>query len=183
MLVRRLIPVLFASLLAILAVTPAAAAPPNKSMTRTTSLFLDAFSPEAGVNVFLFRDPQAGYVVCVSTPEGSGCAVAAVDAVQVDTDALTSATVAPTTIQLQQCDPEGNCVPAGEVTVAVTFTGRGELTTFKSRFKSSNGCKFMGSSKGIQRQGTATLTIDGESYAADAFLSTAQETFKVQCRR
>ncbi len=183
MIVRRLMPVLLTSLLAILTVVPAAAAPPDKSMTRTTSLFLSAFVPETGVFVDLFRNGDGTYTVCVSTPDGFGCAVAAADAVQVDTEDLTSATVAPTTIQLQQCDAEGNCVPGDAVTVAVTFTGTGELTTFKSRFKSSNGCKFMGSSKGIQRQGTTTLTIDGESYAADAFLSTAQETFKVQCRR
>ena len=182
MVARRLIPVLLTSLLAILTVTPAAAAPPDKSMTRTTSLFLDAFSPEAGVNVFLFRDPQAGYVLCVGTPEGSGCAQLAADAVQVDTEDLTSATVAPTTIQLQQCDASG-CVPGDEVTVAVTFTGTGDLTRFRHRSKVTNGCTYMNASKGIQRQGEVTLTIDGDAYDAVGFLTTAQDTFKVRCRR
>ena len=183
MLARRLIVLLITTLLATLAVVPAAAAPSDKFKSRTTSVFLNAFSPEDGVSVFLFREPEGRYVVCVSTPEGSGCASVDEDAVQLDERALTSATLGPVTIPLEQCDEFG-CEPTGDdVTVAVTFTGTGELTTFKSRFKSSNGCKVMGSSKGVQRQGEATITIDGATYDAEAFLTVAQETFTVQCKR
>ncbi len=178
---RRLIHLLLTSLLTILAILPAAAAPPDTSITRTTRLFLSAFSPEAGVFVDVFRNPDGGYQVCVSTPEGFGCTTVADDAVQVDAEDLTSATLGPITIRLQRCDEFG-CEPGGEVTIALTFTGTGELTKFQSRFKSSNGCKMMGSTKGIERQGAATITIGGETYDADGFLAIAQETFKVQCR-
>ncbi len=179
---RRFIHLLFTTIVAVLAVLPAAAAPPDTSMTRTTSVFLTAFSPEAGVDAFLFRHPGGGYLLCIGTPAGTGCADVAADAVQLDADTLTSATVAPTMIQLQRCDAVGNCEPGDAVTVALTFTGTGELTKFQNRFKSSNGCKLMGSSKGVQRAGAATITINDETYNAEAFLAIARETFKVQCR-
>ena len=178
---RRFIHLVIASLVMALAVAPAAAAPPDKSITRTTNLFLSAFSPEAGVFVDVFRNPDGGYQVCVSTPEGFGCTFVADDAVQVDAEDLTSATLGPITLRLQRCDQFG-CEPGDEVTIALTFTGTGELTKFQSRFKSMNGCKMMGSTKGIQRQGEATITIGSETYDADGFLTTSRDTFKVQCR-
>ena len=178
---RRFIQLVIASLVMALAVAPAAAAPPDKSITRTTNLFLSAFSPEAGVSVFVSRNPDGGYQVCVGTPEGFGCTAVADDAVTVEEKDLTSATLGPITIRLQRCDRFG-CEPGDEVTVALTFTGTGELTKFQSRFKSMNGCKMMGSTKGIQRQGEATITIRGETYDADGFLTTSRDTFKVQCR-
>ena len=177
---RRLVHLLLTSLLTLLAVLPAAAAPPDTSITRTTRLSLEAFSEE-GVGVFLFQHPDGGYEVCVSTRTGFGCTTVGADAVQLDEKNLTSATLAPTTILLQRCGEFG-CEPGEEVTVALTFTGTGELTKFQSRFKSMNGCKMMGSTKGIQRQGEATITIGSETYDADGFLAIAQETFKVQCR-
>ena len=178
---RRLVHLLLTSLLTLLAVLPAAAAPPDTSITRTTNLFLSAFSPEAGVSVFVSRNPDGGYQVCVGTPEGFGCTAVADDAVTVDAEDLTSATLGPITLRLQRCDQFG-CAPGNDVTIALTFTGTGELTKFQSRFKSMNGCKMMGSTKGIQRQGAATITIGSETYDADGSLSIAQQTFKVQCR-
>ena len=178
---RRLVHLLLTSLLTLLAVLPAAAAPPDTSITRTTSLFLSAHSQEAGVFVDVFRNPDSGYQVCASTPEGFGCTAVADDAVTVEEKDLTSATLGPITIRLQRCDRFG-CEPGEEVTIALTFTGTGELTKFQSRFKSMNGCKMMGSTKGIQRQGEATITIRGETYDADGFLTTSRDTFKVQCR-
>ncbi len=183
MIVRRLIPVLLTSLLAILAVSPAAAAPPDTSTTRTTSLFLSAFVPDAGVFVDLFRNGDGTYTVCLGTAnEFLGCGTIAADAVQVDEDDLSTATLGPVTVQLQRCDESG-CEPGDEVTLALTFTGTGDLTRFRHRSKVTNGCTYMSASKGIQRQGEVTLTIDGATYEADAFLTTAQETFKVRCRR
>jgi hypothetical protein len=102
--------------------------------------------------------------------------------VQLDEKNLTSATLAPTTILLQRCSELG-CEPGEEVTVALTFMGTGELTTFQSHFKSSNGCKRMGMTKGMQRQGSATITVDGTAYDAMAYLSQATDTFRVQCKR
>jgi hypothetical protein len=111
-----------------------------------------------------------------------GCGTVDADAVQLDLKNLTTATLGPVTVQLVRCDESG-CQPSATVTLALTFTGTGEVTTFRHRSKAMNGCKFMSSTKGIQRQGEATLTIDGTTYAAVAYLSTAQDTFKVQCRR
>ena len=180
MCIRRFIHLVIASLVMALAVAPAAAAPPDRSVTRTTSLFLGAYSPEAGISVSVFRSPD-GYQVCVSTPTGSGCALVDEDAVQLDTKYLTSATLGPVTVQLQQCDEHG-CSPGEEVTVAIAFTGTGELTKFKGHWKTSNGCQTMSSSKGLYREGDATITLDGTPYDAQGFLSTSLDTFKVMCR-
>ena len=67
MFARRLIHLMITSLLVALAVVPAAAAPPDKTITRTTNVFLGAFSPE-GARINVFR-VEGSYVVCVSTPE------------------------------------------------------------------------------------------------------------------
>lgn len=179
---RRLIALLLTSLATVLAVLPAAAAPPDRIVSRSTNVFLSAFAPDTGVFVNLFGNGDGSYTVCVGTADAfQGCGTVAADAVQLDAENLSSATLGPVTVPLDRCDASG-CQPAGEVTLALTFTGTGDLTTFRSRSRSMNGCTFTTSSKGIQRQGTATLTIDGVTSETVAFLSSSRDTFKVQCR-
>ncbi len=183
MFARRLIHLVITSLFVALAVVPAAAAPTDTVITRTTSVFFFAYSEEAGISVSVLRYPGGGYEVCVSAPAGFGCTLVDEDAVQLDEKYLSTATLAPVTIPLERCDASG-CGPVdAAVTVAVRFIGTGEITTSKLRSKFSNGCTEMGSSKGIRRAGDATITIDGTTYDATyAAAAFSRDMFKVQCR-
>ena len=130
------------------------------------------------------REPGAGgYALSVSTPEGFGWTFLEDNAVTIAED-LSSATIAPTTVVLIQCDERTEtCTEVSTVTVAVTFQGTSQLIRFQNRFKEINGCRVAGSNKGIRREGVATITVDDQSYSAFGSLSRSTDTFRVQCRR
>ena len=115
-----------------------------------------------------------------------GCATLANDAFSIDTKSLASATLPRVNITVNAftCDATG-CQPAGTKTVAVraTYTGVGDLMTFRSNSKSTfGGCSMYFVGKGSQREATATLTIDGRSLDALGSLFTSTQKVKVLCR-
>lgn len=116
----------------------------------------------------------------------SGCALVTDDVLSVDTRGLEAATLAATTITLEQitCDESG-CRPSGAtrtVTVSATYTGVGEIGTFRSNSKSTFGdCTMHFLGRGTSREAQATIVVDGRSLPATGFLSTSTQKIKVVC--
>ena len=116
----------------------------------------------------------------------TGCAPLAQDALIIDTKGLASAALAPTdiTVQTFSCDVTA-CTPTGgtrTVRVSATYTGVGDLNTFRSNGKSTfGGCTMYFGGKGSSRQATAMLTIDGQSLDAAGTLGTSTQKIKVLC--
>ena len=178
---RALFATIIAALLLALSTIPANAAPPDQTRSRTTNLHFSAYSQDLFLDVF---KEYGGYVVCVHAPSqgASGCTFVSGDVLQVDRK-LTSATLSAVTIPLHRCSEETwECEDAGTVTVSGTFTGESGLIRFSSRYRSSNGCTFMNATRGIAREGVATITVDGTSYSANATIAQSTHTFRVQCR-
>jgi hypothetical protein len=162
-----------------------AAVPPDRTFTRTTTLFLSAYSPETGINLNVYRLEGGMYEVCVFMPTGSlGCTAVDSDAFTVSKN-LFSASLTSTMITIPICSGDDSGYPIctyEKVPIAVTFEGTGDLQRFQSHYKSSNGCRMMGSTKGEGRDGEAMITLDGQSYTAFAFLVTSTNTFRMQCK-
>lgn len=116
----------------------------------------------------------------------TGCAPVSAGSFSFDARSLSAATLAPTTITLQVliCDQSG-CVPSGatrSVTVSGTFTGIGDVATFRANSKSSFGnCTMYFVGKGSSRQALAVVTIDGAQAASVGFLSISAQKIKVIC--
>ena len=151
-----------------------------------TSVFAIVNSPggptQACLDITRYEQVATGFV-----PLGyeTGCAPIAESALSFDTRGLSSAALSSTeiTVQAFTCDASG-CSPTGTRTalVSATYTGIGELDTFRSNSKSSfRGCTMYFVGKGSSREAAATLTIDGRSLEALGSLSTSSQKIKVIC--
>lgn len=115
-----------------------------------------------------------------------GCTPLAEGGLSIDTRGLASAALAPVDITMQAftCDPTA-CTPTGAPRIAhvgATYTGVGDISTFRSNGKSTfGGCTMYFGGRGSSRDATATLTIDGQSLAALGSLSTSAQKIKVLC--
>jgi hypothetical protein len=115
-----------------------------------------------------------------------GCAPLSAGGLSIDTKGLASAALGPTdiTVQAFACDPTA-CNPTGTprtVRVSATYTGVGDVDTFRSNGKSTfGGCTMYFGGKGSSREATATLTVDGQSIAALGSIGTSTQKTKVVC--
>ena len=100
---------------------------------------------------------------------------------------LTSVTLAPTTISIQQmvCSDKLTCVPGSsrEVTVAGTWTGVGPISYSKYRRVSDDGtCRYDEAGKGYLRQASFSGTLDGQSLSLDyASITDGKSTYRSRC--
>jgi hypothetical protein len=145
-------------------------------------LFVDSGSARACLDIYTYN-PSVGLLSyetgCAPVPEGS---------FTYDTKSLSGAAFSATTIQLQElvCDA-GFCQPSGRpdrsAVVAATFTGIGEVSTFRANSKSTFGnCTMYFVGKGSSREAVATVTIDGQPLDPPGFLSVSSQKSKVICR-
>jgi hypothetical protein len=115
----------------------------------------------------------------------TGCAPLAAASLAIDTRGLATASLSPTQIPVQTftCDSTG-CTPTSTRTalVSATYTGVGNVATFRSNSKSTFGaCTMYFVGKGSSREAAATLTIDGRSLDAPGSLFTSTQKIKVLC--
>ena len=184
-------------ILVLLLAAPAAAAPPVKDTVKQDFVFVVSTScgPATCTDTFvdLFTVTDETMVVCLfqSTfnihngrlvSENGACS----DEVSTDTlvigQDLSSASLSPTDVTLLECDEQG-CVEGDTVTISAELTAFGPTFTDKQRSTSSDGtCTFTFSSSGEQRPATGTLTIDGETVAADGNIGEGTFTFREHCR-
>ena len=100
---------------------------------------------------------------------------------------LTSVTLAPTTISIQQmvCSDKLTCEPVSsrEVTIAGTWTGVGPISYSKYRSVSDDGtCRYDGAAKGYSRQASFSGKLDGQSLSVDyASISDGKSTYRSRC--
>lgn len=116
----------------------------------------------------------------------TGCADLAEGSFSIDTRTLSGAALSPTeiTVQAYECDAT-SCNPTGSprtALVSATYTGVGDVSTFRSNSKSTfGGCTMYFGGKGSSRNATATLTVDGRSFEAPGSLFTSTQRVKVLC--
>jgi hypothetical protein len=100
---------------------------------------------------------------------------------------LTSVTLAPTTISIQQmvCVDKGTCVPGSsrDVTVAGTWTGVGPISYSKYRSVSDDGtCRYDEAGKGYLRQASFSGTVGDLSLSLDyASITDGKSTYRSRC--
>jgi hypothetical protein len=100
---------------------------------------------------------------------------------------LTSVTLAPTTISIQQmvCSDKLTCVPGSsrEVTVAGAWTGFGPISSSKYRSVGDDGtCRYDEAGKGYLRQASFSGTLDGQSLSLDyASITDGKSTYRSRC--
>jgi hypothetical protein len=126
---------------------------------------------QTGMN-FVLLGYQTG---CTSFAEGFS-----IDAKGLSGAALSATDV---TVQAFTCDATG-CNPSGTRTarVSATYTGIGDVFTFRSNSKSTfGGCAMYFVGKGSSREVTANLIVDGRSLDALGSLSTSTQKIKVLC--
>jgi hypothetical protein len=182
-------------ILALLLAAPAAAAPPIKdsgteqSFTAFTSscgpatctdTFVDAFAAGEGVIVACVFQSTFNVHNGRVTSEESGCSETSSDALVIDD--LSSASLAPTDVTFFNCNQQG-CVEGDTVTVSAELTGSGP--TFSESFRQTfndGTCTFRQSFSGDSRQATGSITIDGETAAADGGIRTGKFSFSEHCR-
>jgi hypothetical protein len=127
-------------------------------------------------------DSTAGFAVLGYE---TGCAPLSEGAFAIDTKGLASAALSQIDITLEAfaCNASG-CQPTGTRTarVSATYTGIGDIGTFRSNSKSTfGGCAMYFVGKGSSREATATLTIDGQSLEAAGSLVASTQKIKVLC--
>jgi len=115
----------------------------------------------------------------------TGCALIDESSFSIETKGLSNAALSSTMIPVQAftCDATG-CNPTGTrmALVSATYTGVGELATFRSNSKSSfGGCTMYFVGKGSSREAAATLTIDGGSLDAPGSLFASSQKVKILC--
>ena len=151
-----------------------------------TSVFAIVNSPggptQACLDITRYEQVGANFV-----PLGyeTGCAPIAESSLSIDTKGLSGAALSPTeiTVQAFTCAASG-CNPTGTRTalVSATYTGVGDLATFRSNSKSAfGGCAMYFVGKGSSREAAATLTIDGRSLEATGSLFRSTQKNKVLC--
>jgi hypothetical protein len=117
----------------------------------------------------------------------SGCAPVPAGGYFFDTKYLSEAAFSSITIAMQGyvCDA-GLCQPSGQPAskvVAATFTGVGDVSTFRANSKSTFGnCTMYFVGKGSSREADASVTIDGQPLDPPGFLSASTQKSKVICR-
>ncbi len=145
-------------------------------------LFIDGRAARACLDIYTYN-PLGGLLAhetgCAPVPEGR---------FTYDTKSLSGAAFSATTIQMQElvCDA-GFCQPSGRpdrsTVVAATFTGVGEVSTFRHNSKSTyKNCTIYFVGRGSSREAVARATIDGQTLDAPGFLSASTQKFKVICR-
>ena len=115
----------------------------------------------------------------------TGCVPLTEGAFSIDARDLANATLSSVDVVLQAftCDATA-CQPTSTRTAAVraTWTGVGDINTFRSNSKSTfGGCSMYFVGKGSQRQATAILTTDGRSLDANGYLAVSTQKIKVLC--
>lgn len=158
------------------------------SLCTSTSVFVFVNSPDGPSQACLdiTRYETTGPMGFVLLGYETGCAPLAEGAFSIDTKGLSGAALAPIDITLQAfaCDATG-CNPTGTprtAHVSATYTGVGDVNTFRSNGKSTfGGCTMYFGGKGSSRDATATLTIDSQSLDALGFLFTSTQRIKVIC--
>lgn len=151
-----------------------------------TSVFAVVNSPDGPSQACLdiTRYEQVGMTFVILSHE-TGCAPLADADLSIDTRGLTTAALAPIeiTVVASACDATG-CIPTGTRTarVSATFTGIGDVNTFRSNSKSTfGGCTMYFVGKGSSREATAILNVDGQSLDATGSLFTSTQKSKVLC--
>jgi hypothetical protein len=153
----------------------------------STSVFVIVNDPDgprqACLDISRYEKTEIGF-----TPLGyeTGCVPLAEGMFLIDTKGLESASLSSVdiTVDAFTCDATG-CDPAGHRTaeVSASYTGVGDLVTFRSNGKSSfGGCSMYFVGKGTEREATAILTIDGRSLAATGYLAASTQKIKVLCQ-
>jgi hypothetical protein len=101
---------------------------------------------------------------------------------------LSGATLAPTSITLEQfvCDEEKECVPGAsrDVVVAATWTGFGPTSSGKYRSSGDDGtCRYSDWFKGSDRSADISASFDGRPVSGDqgGYLSSGRSGFKSAC--
>ncbi len=145
-------------------------------------LFVDDRSARACLDIYTY-DPTVGLL-----GHETGCAPVPEGRFSYDTGSLSEAAFSATTIPMQElvCDA-GLCQPSGRpdrnAVVAATFTGVGEISTFRANSKSTyKNCTIYFVGKGSSREAVASATIDAQPLESPGFLSTSTQKSKVICR-
>jgi hypothetical protein len=159
----------------------------NGSECTATSVFVFVNSPDgpsqACLDIARYQTGPTGFI-----PLGfeTGCTALAEGDFSIDTKGLAGAALVPIDITLQafSCGLT-TCTPTGATRtahVSATYTGVGDINTFRSNGKSTfGGCTMYFGGKGSSREATATLTIDGQSLGAAGSLGTSTQKIKVLC--
>jgi hypothetical protein len=157
--------------------------PAGSEQCTDTSLLLFVTDGAAQSCLDIYRyNPSVGLL-----GRDSGCAPVAAGGFAFDTKDLARAALSPTTISMQTyvCDA-GLCQPSGQpenTVVAATFTGVGDIGTFRANSKSTFGsCTMYFVGKGSSRAADASVTIDGQPLDPPGFLSASTQKTKVICR-
>jgi hypothetical protein len=117
----------------------------------------------------------------------TGCGPVAAGGSTFDAKSLSGAAFSATTISMQRfaCSA-GLCEPTGtprNTVVSGTFTGVGDISTFRANSKQTFGnCTMYFVGKGSSRQADASVTIDGRPLDPPGFLSYSTQKSKVVCR-
>ena len=194
----RRVATLFVIAFALLAFAPAVAAdttePGGNYRDSYESIGFDAWSSECGARtctdtyIWASQDTtQSGEtytIVCVDqwtynirNGSGSGAGGCTESANIMVADDLSSASLAATEISI--CD-ERNCET---VTVSAELQGTGETSTFRGKFTEKDGtCTFTYSDSGKRQYATGTITLDGDTLAAEGSIRSSTTTFASRCR-
>jgi len=158
----------------------------GRTVCTDTFVYASTFTNEEGIeSTFVCVDTntysisRSGRYSSISSE--SGCTEVAGDAVTVSGD-LTSATLAPTDVELSSCNRR-TCTVSRTVTVSGTLTGTGTVNTSSGRGTDKfDDCTIRYSYSSAGRQGEGTITIDGESMdATGGFGSTTYKTTYSNC--
>ena len=156
----------------------------GRTVCTDTSVYAETFTNELGmastfvcVDTYTYSVSPSGHISNVDSE--SGCTEVAGDAVTVS-DNLSSATLAPTDVELSSCNRR-TCTVSRTVTVSGTLSGTGTVNTSSDRGTDEfDGCTIQYSYSSASRQGEGTITIDGVSM--DATGSFGSTTYKVTYR-
>jgi hypothetical protein len=118
---------------------------------------------------------------------GNGCRVDLPNGTLQFGSGLTSVTLAPTIVSVEQmvCVDKVSCEPVSsrEVTIAGTWTGVGPISYSKYRSVSDDGtCRYDEAATGHSRQASFSGTLDGQSLSVDyASISDGKSTYRSRC--
>jgi hypothetical protein len=184
-------------ILVLLLAGPVAAAPPVKDSG--TQVFFSAFSTDCGPStctetfVDVFQVSDESLVVCLfqatfnihtgrAISEDGACSEEVSGDALVVADDLSSASVSPTDVTFFNCNQQG-CTEGDTVTVSAELTGSGPIFTDRTRSTFSDGtCTVTFTSSGEQRQATGTITLDGDTLAADGNIGIGKFSVMERCR-
>jgi hypothetical protein len=157
--------------------------PAGTNQCTDTSVVLLVSDSAARVCLDMYTYIPAGGLLGYET----GCAPVGAGGSTFDAKSLSGATFSATTILMQgfACSA-GLCEPTGtarNTIVAGTFTGVGDISTFRANSKSTFGnCTMYFVGKGSSRQADASVTIDGRPLDPPGFLSASTQKSMVICR-